>query len=164
MDISAYNVGMIPAHDITLAIETYDLEIMGLYPHYYEEDIRSIVANEENPNKAITKIPRLSSLGNGFLQNITLAIPKNNFDFFDNNTDIDILASYEEGNNLAYYYVLESSVEHYTALNDNDILLEFLYGYSIIIALPIIAVIILLIPKMRKRWKQRKIIKDPRYS
>jgi hypothetical protein len=136
VEIWVSNFGMIPANDITLAIETFDLKINGLYPHYYEEDIRSIVSNEENPNKAVTKIPRLSSLGNGFYQNITLTIPKNNFDFFDNNTDIDILASYEEGNNLAYYYVIESGVERYSAFSDIDVLLGYLSSYYIIIVLP----------------------------
>jgi hypothetical protein len=75
---------------------------------------------------------------------------------FDNNTDIDILASYEEGNNLAYYYVIESGVERYSAFSDVDVLLGYLSSYYIIIVLPIIAAIIFLIPKMHKKWKKEK--------
>ena len=138
MEIFAGNFGMIPAHDITLAIETYDLEIIKYHPFYYEEDIGNVKSVIENPNKLTIKIPRLSNVGDGLQQEVTVAFPSKGVD--DPNTDIEISAKYEEGSHAAYYYVDKYNIEQAATMGDSDILWKnVVFHYLVIIIVPIIA-------------------------
>lgn len=157
MDIWAYNNGMIPAHNITLTVETPNMTILELYPTDYEEDIRSVTSNKEHPEKGDIKIPRLSIQGKGISQNMTLAIPKSGIDH-----EIPllgtILASYEEGDNLANINIYDSGIS-YSASNKLDVLWRSPFSNFIAIVIPIIGIVILIIPKLHKKMKRNRFLK-----